>query len=336
MSVDRIRRRLMAGAAALPLALPSHVGAQAPAHRPLIAYLGGAQPDATVQRNMIDPFVAGLRELGHVDGQNVTLVYRWADGQPERLPALLAQLVAMKPDVLIAAGPRPAQMARDAARDPAWKIPVVAVAVDDPVLTGLAASIARPGGHITGLSGGFDGILEKRLQLLKHIVPKARGFAVLMNPLTAPPGMADWASKTERQLGAPLMLASAREPEEFGAAFDDIVARPADAVAILADATFFRHRARLGELCSKHRLPAAVGGRGYLDLVGLVSYQGDFGALFRRAGSFVDKILKGTKPGEIPFEQSTKLELVVSLKAARALGVHIPATVLVAADEVIE
>jgi putative ABC transport system substrate-binding protein len=203
-------------------------------------------------------------------------------------------------------------------------------------MMGLAVSHARPGRNITGLSGVFQGVLEKRLQVLKDILPAARRFAVLMNPNTLAragldKGLPDW----ERTLGVQVMVLEARGPDDFDAAFATMARERVDAVAILADATFWTHRARLGELCIKHRLPSAWGGAGYLDAGGLIAYQGDFASVARRAPSFVDKILKGAKPGNIPFEQATKLELVVNLKAAKALGLTIPQSVLASADEVI-
>lgn len=322
---------------ALTLALPLAGRSQSPPRRPLIAFLSGTRPDAGIQRSVIGPFEQGLREQGLVAGQNLSLVHRWADGQPERLPALLEELVALKPEVLVTVGPRPALLARDAARAPSWTLPVVAVAVDDPVQMGLAASITRPGGHITGLSGAFRGILPKRLQLMKDILPSARRMAILFNPATATrDAIANDLGGGQRAVDLNMELVPARGPEDFDAAFEAMASAKAEAVAILADATFYAHRLRLGELCVRHRLPAVVGGRDYLGDGFVVSYQGDFAAMFRRAGSLVDKILKGTKPGEIPFEQSTKLELVVNLRAARALGLRIPASVLVSADEVIE
>ena len=328
------RRALIASVGVWPLA----AWPQSPPRRPLIGYLSGVRLDAAAQRYNLDPFVQGLREQGYVPGQNITIEYRWAEGQLERLPALLAELLALKPDVLVTAGPRPTMLMRDLQRaGQASGVPVVAVAIDDPVASGLAASIARPGGQITGLSGAFGGILEKRLQLMKDLLPQARRFAVLANPLTNPVAgitrdLPDW----ERRLGVEIVLVIASEPAQFDAAFESMARQQVQAVAILADTVFWTHRARLGELCARHRLPAVVGGSGYLADVGLVSYQGDFAALNRRAGSFIDKILKGTKPGEIPFEQSSKLELVVNMKAARALGLRIPQSILVSADEVIE
>ena len=255
MSPGLARRALMVCAGALPLA----AWPQSPPRRPLIGYLSGLRLDAAAQRYNIDPFVQGLREQGYVPGQNITIEYRWAEGQLERL------------------------------------------------------------------------------QLMKDLLPQARRFAVLANPLTNPMAgitrdLPDW----ERRLGVEIVLVIGSEPAQFDAAFESMVRQQVQAVAILADAVFWTHRARLGELCARHRLSAVVGGISYLADVGLVSYQGDFAALNRCAGSFIDKILKGTKPGEIPFEQSGKLELVVNMKAARTLGLRIPQSILVSADEVIE
>ena len=297
-----------------------------------IGYIGATAPDPAVLRTFVEPFRQGMRELGYVEGQNFAIEFRWAEGKPERLPELLAELIALAPDVLVTLGPRPTMLIKDATTT----IPVVAVAIDDPVMMGLAVSHARPGRNITGLSGAFHGVLQKRLQLMKDIVPAARRFAVLMNPFTAMRANLDkelpnW----ERVLGVQIMVLEARGPDDFDAAFATMARERVDAVAVLADTTFWTHRARLGELCIKQRLPSVWGGAGYLDAGGLMSFQGDFAAISRRAASLVDKILKGMKPGDIAFEQATKLELVVNLKAAKALGLTIPQSVLVSADEVI-
>ena len=292
-----------------------------------IGFIGATARDSL--STWVEPLRQGLRELGYVEGQNFTIEFRWTEGKQERLPGLLAELIAHAPDVLVTIGTRVAMLAKDATTT----IPVVALAVDDPVVAGLAVSHARPGGNITGLSGAFQGILEKRLQLMKDIVPAARRFAVLTNPFT----YRDLQTQNfEGVLGVRVMVFEARGPDEFDAAFATMARERVDAVAVLADAMFWTHRARLGELCTKHRLPSVWGGAGYLGAGGLVSYQGDFTAMARRSASFIDKILKGTKPGDIPFEQATKLELVVNLKAAKALGLTVPQSVLVGADEVIQ
>ena len=298
-----------------------------------IGFIGGTARDSL--STWVDPLRQGLRELGYVEGQNFTIEFRWQEGKEERLPGLLAELIALAPDVLVTIGPRAAVVAKDATTT----IPVVALGVDDPVAAGLAVSHARPGRNITGLSGAFQGILEKRLQLMKDIVPAARRFAVLLNPFSyGRAGIEKDLQKAnlEGVLGVHVMVLEARGPDDFDAAFATMARERVDAVAVLADSTYWTHRARLGELCTKHRLPSVWGGAGYLDAGGLVSYQGDFAATARRSASFIDKILKGTKPGDIPFEQATKLELVVNLKAAKALGLTIPQSVLVGADEVIQ
>ncbi len=328
-----MKRRTLPVTAFALLFSPSAGWAQSVTRKALIGFLGGVEPDSATQRNMVEPLRQGLRELGYAEGRNLVFEFRWAAGKPERLPALLAELIALAPDVLVMAGPRPSMLARDATTT----IPVVAVAVDDPVIMGLAASHARPGRNITGLSGAFQGVLEKRLQLLKDIAPASRRFAVLMNPYTlSRENLENGLRNDERTLGVQLLVFEARGPDDFEAAFAAMVKQRVDAVAVLADATFYTYRAKLGELCIRHRLPSAWGHASYLDVGGLVSYQGDFAAMFRRSASMVDKILKGTKPGDIPFEQATKLELVVNLKAAKALGLTVPLSLLVSADEVIE
>lgn len=307
--------------------------AQPAGRKARIGFIGGTARDSL--STWVDPLRQGLRELGYVEGQNYAFEFRWQEGKQERLPGLLAELIALAPDVLVAIGPRPAMLAKDATTT----IPIVALGVDDPVAAGLAVSLARPGRNITGLSGAFQGILEKRLQLMKDIVPAARRFAVLMNPFSYK--RADLEKYLQEQnfegvLGVQVMVLEARGPDDFDDAFATMARERVDGVAVLADSTFWTHRARLGALCTKHRLPSVWGGAGWLDAGGLVSYQGDFVAMSRRSASFIDKILKGAKPGDIPFEQATKLEFVVNLKAAKALGLTVPQSVLVGADEVIE
>jgi putative ABC transport system substrate-binding protein len=300
-----------------------------------IGFVGASAPDPAVLRAWVEPLRQGLRELGYVEGRNFSIEFRWSEGKQERLPGLIAELIALAPDLLVTIGPRVAVLAKDATTT----IPIVALGVDDPVVAGLAVSHARPGRNITGLSAAFQGILEKRLQLMKEIVPAARRFAVLSNPFTYVRAEIEkdiQEHNFEGMLGVRVTVVDARGPDDFEAAFATMARERVDAVAVLADSAFWVHRARLGELCTKHRLPSVWPGGGWLDAGGLVSYQGDFTAMSRRSASFIDKILKGTKPGDIPFEQSTKLELVVNLKAAKALGFSVPQSVLVGADEVIQ
>ena len=329
-----LRRRFCAAGLACAAA-PLLAWAQPLPRSARIAVLGGSAGlgDPNTLRYMTDPLRRGLRERGWVEGQNLVIEWRFAEGQPERLPALLAETIAAQPDLLVAVGPRPAMLAKAATRS----LPIVAVAVDDPVRMGLAESHARPGGNITGVSLAYDGILSRRLQLLKDFVPQARSFAVLMNPLTLPRAELDSALvELRRELGLQIVVFEASRAEQFGAVFDAMAAQRIDGILILADAQFYVQRLSLGALCMKHRLPSVWGGSGYLDAGGLASFQGDFAEVFRRSASLIDKVLHGTPPGEIPFEQSTKFELVLNLKAARALGLKVPQSVLVSADEVLE
>jgi putative ABC transport system substrate-binding protein len=285
-------------------------------------------------RSTVEPFRQSMRELGWTEGQNLAPIeFRWAEGKDERYPALLDELLRLNLDLLVTVGLRAALLAKEATRT----LPIVAMGVDDPVQMGLVASIARPGGNITGISAAFTGLLAKRLQLLKDIMPAARRFAVVFNPATAPPkSLADAVPRWEAGLGIAVSLAEVRGPDDFDAAFAALVRERVNGVLVLADPMIWVQRAKLGELCLKHRLPSVWGGGAYLDAGGLASYQGDFPAMWRRGAALVDKVLKGTKPGEIAFEQGTKLELVVNLKGARALGITIPKSVLLSADEVIE
>ena len=328
-----MRRRtvVLVGLLAQPLG-----GIAQPAGRMVrIGFIGGSSPDPGVLSTWVEPLRQGLHELGYVEGRHFNIDFRWHEGKLERLPGLLAELIALAPDVLVTIGPRSAILAKDATPT----LPIVALAIDDPVVAGLAVTHAHPGRNVTGLSGAFQGIVEKRLQLIKEIVPAARRFAVLTNPITYTRAQLETylqKQNVETTLGVQVLVLEARGPDEFDSIFATMARERVDAVAVLADSIFWVNRARVGELCIKHRLPSVWGGAGYLDGGGLVSYQGDYAATARRAASFIDKILKGTKPGDIPFEQATKLELVVNLKAAKALGVTIPQSVLLRADEVIQ
>lgn len=304
--------------------------ARAQGGRPIIAVLNGAE--AVGMREFVEQLREGLAELGRTDGRDVELQFRFAEGRPERLPGLLDELLKLQPTLLVAAGPRPVIVARDAKIG----LPVVAVAIDDPVAMGIAQTAARPGGQFTGISAAFDGILQRRLQLLADLVPGPRRFAVLMNPLTLrPQGLRDTLQPLEAQLG-PVVQVEASAPADVDAAFKTLARERINGLVVLADSTFYVLRHDIGARCLALKLPSVWGGRSYLDAGGVASYQGDFGALYRRSAALIDKILKGTPPGDIPFEQGRKFELVLNLRAARALGLSIPASVRVSADAVIE
>jgi len=330
-----MNRRRALNAAALALAVwPPMLPAQVPPRTARVAFLLGAAPNPFTTRDIIDPFVQGLREAGFVEGRNLVIDTRWAEGKPERLPGLLAEQLALRPDLIAAVGPAPALAAKAATTT----VPIVAAPVDDPVLTGLVASMARPGGNITGISSFSGELVARRLQLLKDFVPQGKRFAVLGNPhylgdLAQTRKLLD---RLEPQMGAPLSLVLATGPEQYEAAFAEMKRQRVDGVVVLADSTTWTHRERLQQLILANKLPSVWGGKDYLGDAGLASYQSDFPSIMRRAGAMAAQILKGASPGEMPFEQATKLELVLNLKAARALGIAVPVSVRVAADEVID
>jgi putative ABC transport system substrate-binding protein len=281
-----------------------------------------------------EAFREGLRELGWVEGQNVIIDYRFAEGRLDRLPNLAGELVRLKVDV-IAAGPAPPAVA---AKNATGTIPIVIMAVGDPVGLGLVASLARPGGNVTGtsFSVGMD-IVGKSLELLREAVPKVRRVAILSNPANPSHALAiSNVNAAARSLGMQLQLLEAREPEQFDGAFAAMAKERVDALLVVTDGMFMLNRARLAELAAKNRLASMHGLGEYVVAGGLMSYGPNTAARFRRAAFFVDKILKGAKPADLPVEQPTKFELVINLKTAKALGLRIPQSLLLRADQVIE
>ncbi len=283
-----------------------------------------------------DAFRQGLRELGRIEGRNLVVDVRGAEGQPDRLPALVAELVAGKPEIIIAVAPQPARAAKDAA----GAIPVVFVAVADPIAAGLVPSLARPGGNVTGLStvvsGGFMG---KMLQLLKEAVPTASRIAVLWsskNPMhvTLIPKEL---TPSAQPLGVQLQMLDVTEPTGIAPAVEAAVRERAQALLVLGDPMFHRPFGRVPELALRAKLPSLYLDRDVVTVGGgLLSYGPDWGVMFRRAAIYVDRILKGATPGDLPVEQPTKFDFVINLKTAKALGLTIPPSVLGRADEVIQ
>jgi putative tryptophan/tyrosine transport system substrate-binding protein len=276
-------------------------------------------------------FRQGLRQLGWVEGQNIALEYRWAEGQYERFPDLAAELVRLQVDVIVASITPAALAATHATRT----IPIVVVGVHDPVGSGLVASLAQPGGNVTGLSGLSPALVGKQLEFLKEVVPTVSRVAVLWNP--ASPGHALMVQEAEvaaQALVMQLHLLEARSPDEFDSAFAAMTS--VGALLILRDAMFNVHRSRLAELAAKSRLPAMYGGRELVEAGGLIGYGAPIPENFRRAATYVDKILKGAKPTDLPVEQPMKFELVINLKTAKALGITMPPSLLLLADEVIQ
>ena len=326
-----MRRRnfiMLVGAA---VALPIGVRAQqqtGKVHR--IGYLGSG---AAVP-HLLEAFRRGLRELGWVEGQNVVIDYRFAEGQYGRLPDFADELVRLKMDV-IAASPTPAALA---AKNATETIPIVGISFDNPVQQGLVASLARPGGNITGLSYSVGPeIFGKDLELLKELAPEIRHVAVISNP-DSPNHLPTIGNVkiAARSLGVDLRLLEARGPDEFDGAFAAMVKEGVGALFVIGDPMLFVHRARLADLAVQNRLPTMYTNRPHVEAGGLMCYGPSFSDLWRRAATYVDKILKGAKPADLPVEQPTKFELVINLKTAKAIGIEIPQSILLRADEVIE
>ena len=278
----------------------------------------------------IEAFQQGLRERGYVDGQNVVVEFRFTDGSLDQLPQLAEELVRSKVDVILASSSPAAVAAKKATRS----VPIVFVNVYDPVGLGLVPSLGHPGGNITGLSYSSADLGGKRLELLRELVPKLRRVAVLSHPATpSTPKQLEEAETAARTLGIQLQTVPIRSPHDFDSAFKAV--RGADALLPLDVAFFTTHRARLVGLAATTRLPAVYGNR---EMVagGLMSYGVDFADLYRRAATYADKILKGAKPADLPVEQPAKFELVINMRAAKALGLNISPSLLARADEVID
>ncbi|TMA90486.1 MAG: ABC transporter substrate-binding protein [Deltaproteobacteria bacterium] len=280
-----------------------------------------------------EAFRQGLRKLGYVEGQNIILVFPSGEVKPERLPHLAAELVSLKVDVIVAA----AIVAVQAAKEATKTIPIVMPVASDAVETGLVASLARPGGNITGLTLISSQLSGKRLELLKEVVPRLSRLAVLSNPTSAavPPQMRE-TEVTARALGVQLQPLEVRGPDDFERVFQAATKERAGALITLDDALLFTQRTRIVKLAAKSRLPAIYGFREFVDAGGLMSYAANTSDMYRRAAAFVDKILKGAKPADLPVEQPTKFEFVINLKAAKQIGLTIPPNVLTRGDKVIK
>jgi len=289
--------------------------------------------DTQAQRG-VDIFRQAFRELGHVEGQSVAIEYRWAEGKPERLLNLATELVRLKVDVIVASGGvPPAQAARRATKE----IPIVFTGPADPVAAGLVASFARPGGNITGPALISDQLVGKELQVLREVVPKATRVAVLWNPTN--PGNTHQLRAAEvaaAALGVRLLPMEARGGDEIDRAFVAMARERAGALLVLLDAIFMDRRGRIAELAAKSRLPAVYGYSVFPEAGGLMSYAASQSDLYRQVAFYVDKILKGAKPADLPVAQPTKFELIINLKTAKAIGLTIPPSVLGRADQVIE
>jgi putative ABC transport system substrate-binding protein len=326
------RRRFVLALMASPLAASLTSIAQQPTKVPRIGFLHPAPPGG-IPGVRLEAFRGALHELGYVEGKNVQLEIRWGNGELERLPALAGELVQLKVDVILAATSPSVVAARQATPT----IPIVMPVSSDPVGEGLVASLAHPGGNITGLSMMAPELGEKRLQLLHETFPEAsRAVAVLWNPAYV--GMRarlEQAKVAAPKLGLTVRSVEVRDTRELDVAFEAFVREHPQAL-VLSDPFTTSQRARIVEFAAEHRLPAIYESSDFVDVGGLMSFGPDISNLYRRAAVYVDKILKGAKPGDLPVEQPTKFELVLNMKAAKALGIKFPDSILLRADRVIE
>ena len=301
-----------------------------------IARIGYLTLNLAPNPHLREAFRQGLRDLAYVEGRNVVIEYRDAEGKLERLPALAAELVALKVDVIVAGGLPQALAAKQATRT----LPIVFTAVADPVTDGLVTSLARPGGNVTGLSSLAPELVGKRLEQLTQAVPGVSRVAALWQPGAygerTDKDLLKRADVAARALGVRLQVVEARGPADFDRAFSDMTRARAGALTVLPSTMFSNERRRLVDLAAKNRLPAVYPWREFVDAGGLMAYGSNLADLLRRAATYVDKILKGAKPGDLPVEQPTKFELVINLKTAKALGLTIPQSLLGRADEVIQ
>jgi putative ABC transport system substrate-binding protein len=326
------RRTLICAAAASLLAAPLGARAQVPGRVRRIGFLSPTRMPPSP--SPIDALRDGLRQHGHVEGRNLALEFRFAEFKLDRLPALASELVQQKVDLLLtSAGP-----ATRAAMRATHTLPIVMIAVGNPVEQGLVASLARPGGNVTGLAFGVGSeIFAKALELLKQALPAARRIAALHNPESrGTTVLKDFVQSAAGALGLELKFFGASEPGQFDEAFAAIGRERSDALLALSDPMFNINRVRLAELAAAHRLPAMWGSKEHVTAGGLMAYGPDVSDIFRRAATFVDRIFKGARPADLPVEQPTKFELAVNVRVARALGVTLAPVFLARADEVVQ
>jgi len=332
--LNRVQRRQWLIAAVALLAKPLGADAQQAA---TVARIGYLSPNRAATTHVRDAFLQGLRDVGYVEGRNVAIEYRDAEGKVERLPTLAAELVALKVDVIVTEN---STLAARVAKQATTTIPIVFTSVGDAVESGLVISLARPGGNVTGLSNLGPELVGKRLELLKQAVPGLDRVAVLWLPGAlgerTDKDMLAGADVAARALGVQLQFVEARSADEFARAFSDMSSARAGALTVLPSNRFFREHRRLVELAAEKRLPAVYTSREFVDAGGLMSYGANSADLHRRAATYVDKVLKGAKPGDLPVEQPTKFELVINMKTAKDLGLIIPPSVLARADDLIQ
>jgi putative ABC transport system substrate-binding protein len=325
------RRRFLLTWLAWTLATPLAAGAPQAGKVWRIGVLEATSP--SLNTTNLDAFRQGLRELGYVEGRNFVIEYRSADGRPERFPSLASELVRLRVDLIVTRG-TPAVLA---AKKATGSIPIVMATSADPAGFGVVSGLARPGTNVTGLSTIAVELAAKRLELLKEAIPRIARIAELAN-MSSPASASQWRQieVAARSLGLEPQLLDVRASADFARAFDTAINQRADAIIVANDTLTQSHLIRIVDLSAKHRLPSIYASREFVDAGGLMAYGPNFTDLYRRAATYVDKILKGAKPADLPIEQPTKFELVINLKTAKALGLTIPPSVLARADQVIE
>jgi putative ABC transport system substrate-binding protein len=323
------RRELILSIGGL-ISAPIAARAQQSPKLPTIGFLG--PNTSSLDSNRVGVFVQRLRELGWIEGRNVAIEYRWAGGRIEHLGEFAAEFVRLKVDVIVTSGTPPVLAAKQATS----VIPIVFAAVGDPVGNGLVASLARPGGNVTGSSIQATDLAGKRVGLLREVVPELHSLVIMANS-DAPPAMVEMreAQATARVLGLEVVTSEIRHPEDIAPAFETLKGR-AEGLYVCNDPLVTTNRTRIAALALGVRLATMFNVREFVEAGGLMSYGPNFLTLYRRAGDFVDKILHGAKPADIPVEQPTKFDLIFNLKTAEALGLTIPQSILLLADEVIE
>jgi len=297
---------------------------------PRIGFLGNSTP--ALEENLVGPFREGLHDLGYGEGKNILIEYRWAEGKYERFPALIGELIAQKVNIIVTAG-TPASLA---VKKAAPSIPLVMIAVGDPIGTGLIKSLAEPGGNVTGLTSIAADLEGKRIELLREVIPKLSHVAVFWNPASSFQVIAEKeVQAAARAFKMKVLSLGVQSPEQFDNAFATIRKERPRALLVLADRLFLHNRARIMEFATKQRLPGVYAYQELVEAGGLMSYGPSYADMHKRAATFVDKILKGRKPSDLPVEQPMRFDFVINLKAAKQIGVTVPPNVLVRASRVI-
>jgi putative ABC transport system substrate-binding protein len=327
-----MRRRQFVSLSAIATAAWSPAALAQQSAMPVIGFLSSRSPGESASN--VDAFHQGLKETGYVDGANVSIEYRWAEGQYDRLPALAAELVRRQVAAIVATGGNAPALAAKAATE---KIPIVLISGSDPVRAGLVASLNRPGGNVTGVTFIATALLAKRLELLHQLVPKATRASVLVNPSYPDSDLQQQELREAAEaMKQQVHVVTASTVGDIDAAFATFVQQQPDALLVANDPFFDSRRAQIVALAERHTLPAIYPDRAYVAEGGLVSYGSSLGDSYRRAGIYTGRILKGAKAADLPVEQPTTIELIINRKTARALGLAIPPSILARADEVIE